>query len=98
MSAYSRAFTPSSGIGRNSWGTYWGENGWFRIQMHHNNLGIEQDCDWGVPIPDGSKPDGSKPDASFPEEPLSAMDWALETAKTSAVDHLQLESALLAVE
>ncbi|KAE9130864.1 hypothetical protein PF010_g3694 [Phytophthora fragariae] len=44
-------------IGRNSWGTYWGENGWFRIQMHHNNLGIEQDCDWGVPLPDGSKPD-----------------------------------------
>ncbi|KAG2529842.1 hypothetical protein JM16_001775 [Phytophthora kernoviae] len=43
-------------IGRNSWGTYWGENGWFRIAMHHNNLGIEQDCDWGVPIPDGSKP------------------------------------------
>lgn len=43
-------------IGRNSWGTYWGENGWFRIQMHHNNLGIEQDCDWGVPLPDGSKP------------------------------------------
>ncbi|CAI5720013.1 unnamed protein product [Peronospora effusa] len=43
-------------IGRNSWGTYWGENGWFRIQMHHNNLGIEQECDWGVPLPDGSKP------------------------------------------
>ncbi|ETV72457.1 hypothetical protein H257_12577 [Aphanomyces astaci] len=43
-------------IGRNSWGTYWGENGWFRIQMHHHNLGIENDCDWGVPIPDGSKP------------------------------------------
>ncbi|TMW56047.1 hypothetical protein Poli38472_008695 [Pythium oligandrum] len=47
-------------IGRNSWGTYWGENGWFRIKMHHNNLGIEQDCDWGVPIPDGSKPDHRK--------------------------------------
>ena len=44
------------GIGRNSWGTYWGENGWFRIQMHHNNLGIEHECDWGVPLPDGSKP------------------------------------------
>ncbi|KAF0692571.1 Aste57867_16383 [Aphanomyces stellatus] len=43
-------------IGRNSWGTYWGEHGWFRIQMHRHNLGIEQDCDWGVPIPDGSKP------------------------------------------
>ncbi|CAK4609310.1 hypothetical protein LEN26_014306 [Aphanomyces euteiches] len=43
-------------IGRNSWGTYWGEHGWFRIQMHHHNLGIESDCDWGVPIPDGTKP------------------------------------------
>ncbi|KDO35023.1 hypothetical protein SPRG_01087 [Saprolegnia parasitica CBS 223.65] len=43
-------------IGRNSWGTYWGENGWFRIKMHSDNLGIEGDCDWGVPIPDGSKP------------------------------------------
>ncbi|CAH0474720.1 unnamed protein product [Peronospora belbahrii] len=43
-------------IGRNSWGTYWGENGWFRMQMHHNNLGIEHECDWGVPLPDGSKP------------------------------------------
>ena len=38
-------------IGRNSWGTYWGENGWFRIKMHHDNLGIESDCDWGIPIP-----------------------------------------------
>ncbi|RHY29485.1 hypothetical protein DYB32_005100 [Aphanomyces invadans] len=46
-------------IGRNSWGTYWGEHGWFRIQMHHHNLGIESDCDWGVPIPDGSKPPSS---------------------------------------
>merc|ERR1719498_1777550 len=37
-------------IGRNSWGTYWGEKGWFRIRMHHGNLGIEEDCDWGVPV------------------------------------------------
>lgn len=43
-------------IGRNSWGTYWGERGWFRIKMHHDNLGIELDCDWGVPILDGQKP------------------------------------------
>lgn len=34
---------------RNSWGTYWGENGFFRIQMHRNNLSIEKDCTWGVP-------------------------------------------------
>ena len=37
-------------VGRNSWGTYWGEQGYFRIRMHRNNLGIERDCSWGVPI------------------------------------------------
>lgn len=33
---------------RNSWGSYWGESGFFRIQMHRNNLAIEKDCTWGV--------------------------------------------------
>jgi cathepsin X len=28
-------------IGRNSWGTYWGEYGFFRMQMYTDNLGIE---------------------------------------------------------
>lgn len=37
-------------IVRNSWGTYWGENGYFRIKMHKNNLRIEEDCDWAVPV------------------------------------------------
>ncbi len=36
-------------IGRNSWGTYWGEYGFFRIAMHKNNLGIETDCVWATP-------------------------------------------------
>jgi cathepsin X len=36
-------------IGRNSWGTYWGDHGFFKIQMHENNLGIETDCSWGIP-------------------------------------------------
>ena len=31
-------------IGRNSWGTYWGEQGFFRIKMHKRNLAIESDC------------------------------------------------------
>ena len=39
-------------IGRNSWGEYWGENGWFRIQMDKDNLEIESSCTWGVPIID----------------------------------------------
>ena len=37
-------------IVRNSWGTYWGENGYFRIMMHKDNLAIETQCDWGVPL------------------------------------------------
>lgn len=28
-------------IGRNSWGTYWGEMGYFKIKMHSANLLIE---------------------------------------------------------
>lgn len=37
-------------IGRNSWGSFWGEGGFFKIKMHGNNLGIETDCDWGDPV------------------------------------------------
>ncbi|VDM98418.1 unnamed protein product [Thelazia callipaeda] len=43
-------------IGRNSWGTPWGENGWFRIvTSEYNNSGskynlkIEEDCVWADP-------------------------------------------------
>jgi cathepsin X len=39
-------------IGRNSWGTYWGEYGFFKMLMGKDNLGIEQECDWGIPIVD----------------------------------------------
>lgn len=34
---------------RNSWGTYWGENGYARVMMHKDNLALERDCTWGVP-------------------------------------------------
>merc|ERR1712054_637503 len=33
---------------RNSWGTYWGEEGWFRLVRGTNNLGVEANCDWAV--------------------------------------------------
>lgn len=36
-------------IGRNSWGSHWGENGQFRIMMHKNNLHVEDECVWATP-------------------------------------------------
>eukprot|EP00899_Mesostigma_viride_P021844 jgi/Mesvir1/29661/Mv21502-RA.1 len=36
-------------IARNSWGTYWGEKGWFRIERGTNTLNIEQECSWATP-------------------------------------------------
>lgn len=48
-------------IGRNSWGTYWGENGFFRIKMGNSNLGIERWCTWAIPvIPDYLKVQDSR--------------------------------------
>ena len=34
---------------RNSWGTYWGEHGWFRVKTGSNVLGIESMCSWATP-------------------------------------------------
>jgi len=36
-------------IFRNSWGEYWGENGYFRVVRGVNDLSIESDCSWATP-------------------------------------------------
>jgi len=36
-------------LGRNSWGTYWGDYGFFMMKMHSDNLAIETDCTAGIP-------------------------------------------------
>jgi len=36
-------------IGRNSWGTYWGDYGFFYMNMYTNNLAIERNCVAGIP-------------------------------------------------
>lgn len=73
---------------------YWGENGWFRIKMHHNNLGIEQDCDWGVPIPDGSKPDDAV-DLVHRDADLDAFDIAMARKEARVMD---TQTAVASVE
>ena len=35
--------------GRNSWGTYWGEHGYFQMKIYEGNLWIESDCTSGLP-------------------------------------------------
>ena len=37
-------------IGRNSWGTYWGEFGFFKLPVDTDfNLGVQTDCSAGIP-------------------------------------------------
>jgi cathepsin X len=35
---------------RNSWGTHWGEHGFFRVVRGVNNIAIESECEFGVPV------------------------------------------------
>eukprot|EP01065_Artemidia_motanka_P010379 TRINITY_DN154_c0_g1_i1.p1 TRINITY_DN154_c0_g1~~TRINITY_DN154_c0_g1_i1.p1 ORF type:complete len:571 (+),score=218.32 TRINITY_DN154_c0_g1_i1:64-1776(+) len=64
-------------VGRNSWGTYWGEEGFFRIQMHENNLGIETDCVWGVPVV--PKPAKAAAGVSYFSRELRQAEWRAAT-------------------
>jgi len=48
---YNEASKKEFWIGRNSWGTYWGDYGFFLIEMHKDNLAIETDCSAGIPSP-----------------------------------------------
>jgi len=49
VETYSNGTSVPYWIVRNSFGTWWGEWGWFRIQRGVNALGIESACTWAVP-------------------------------------------------
>jgi cathepsin X len=34
---------------RNSWGEYWGEMGYIRVEKGNNALHLEDECAWAVP-------------------------------------------------
>ena len=36
---------------RNSFGRYWGDQGWYKLPRGRNAAGIEQYCAWAVPDP-----------------------------------------------
>jgi cathepsin X len=45
-------------IVRNSWGTFWlSDQGWFKVQLGKNVIGIESDCNWAVMEADGVRND-----------------------------------------
>jgi cathepsin X len=52
-------------IGRNSWGTFWGDYGFFYMPIGtETNLGIETDCTAGIP---SYTPHPESPAAGFGE-------------------------------
>ena len=64
-------------IVRNSWGSYWGDQGWFYVQAGVNSMGIEDVCNWAVIDPDPRFEDWGPGDtqhvfASAAEPPLNA--------------------------
>ncbi len=45
-------------IVRNSWGTFWmSDQGWFKVEMGRNIIGIESECNWAVMEADGVRND-----------------------------------------
>jgi len=62
-------------IVRNSWGSYWGEGGNFRIIRGIDNLGIEGACSWATPLDTWTKDvrNETKPKAEDSEPKLNLI-------------------------
>eukprot|EP00823_Brevimastigomonas_motovehiculus_P003554 TRINITY_DN2183_c0_g1_i1.p1 TRINITY_DN2183_c0_g1~~TRINITY_DN2183_c0_g1_i1.p1 ORF type:complete len:735 (+),score=239.45 TRINITY_DN2183_c0_g1_i1:167-2371(+) len=71
-------------IGRNSWGSWWGEEGWFYITKGKNTLFIETLCGFGVP--------SLTPSASAPSSSASASSASASRVSTSISTTLPVTS------
>lgn len=73
---------------RNSWGTFWGENGWFRLIRGINNLGIEGECAFGVP-----KDDGWPTTVEIDEQPLADEEEESDDSTEQEEEHDETTSS-----
>jgi len=58
---------------RNSWGTHWGEQGFFRVVRGTNNLAIETDCAWATPLDTWTKDERHKLTESEKNDPRNEV-------------------------
>ena len=54
---------------KNTWGTYFGEGGYIRLARGINNLGIETECTWAVPLDTWTEKKVHKVSKPEPEAP-----------------------------
>jgi cathepsin X len=74
-------------IGRNSWGTYWGEAGFFRIKMHSRNLGIETDCTFATPVDAEARvAEPNRADDDDEDDDASASETTTTTTTTTTTE------------
>eukprot|EP00803_Ostreobium_quekettii_P001091 evm.model.scf_1671.1 EVM.evm.TU.scf_1671.1 scf_1671:12155-19567(-) len=80
-------------IGRNSWGTYWGENGFFRIRTGSANLGIEYSCTWATPVvPDYLQTADSRSSTKQPAAVTSPADALVDRGLYYIHKHMKITS------
>ncbi|KAF4758141.1 hypothetical protein FOZ63_000588 [Perkinsus olseni] len=80
-------------IVKNSWGTFWGDQGYFLVQSGVNAMGIEQDCSWAVVDPEPRVADYGPPDwmRMFP----SAFKPVEHIAVADATEHIAVADAVV---
>ena len=74
-------------IGRNSWGTYWGEDGLFRISMHKNNLGIMDSCSWAEPTVEAEIEPATAADSPIRAEGTFLLDTSVPEGTYHSPNH-----------